>query len=242
MSNNIDKNGVVSKHPLGTLVELAGKYGKNTLLYGTMAFLVYVFGIRELINPPQRYIKEQLEQIDKDREESHIKGIEKRNQADILIPALLDQLRINTNATRVLLFEFHNSTSNVNNLPFYHFTCTYERIDHNDNTLDYISDNFYFQRTGDYSDFLVRLREKHFLFVKSFEDEQIHSRLSVKLMRSCAKSAYFYEIDGLVLPSAILIIISNYGELNEELINRNIAKTVPNIASLLEGINRPPNK
>jgi hypothetical protein len=239
MKNNIEGKNPDSKHSLGTLVELAGKYGKNTLLYGTMAFLVYVFGIKEIIYPPQRYIKKQLEQIDKNKEEIHIKGIEKRNHADILIPALLDQLRINTNATRVLLFEFHNSTSNVNNLPFHHFTCTYERIDHNDNTLDYISDNFYFQRTGDYGDFLVKLREKQNLFIPSFENEKAHSRIYLKLMRSYAKSAYFYEIDGLVLPSAILIIISNYDELNEELINRNIAKIVPNIASLLEGINRP---
>jgi len=227
-----------NKNIITSLMEAIGKYGKNTLLFATMAFLVYVFAIREIINPPSKMVKEEFTRIDEANKKEEIDGIEKRKKADVLIPSLLSQLRIDVNASRVLILEFHNSTKNVNKLPFYYFSSTYEEINNSDLSIGYISDDFYYQRTGDYGDFLAKLRQNRSIFIPDLSTNN-NSRMTDKLIRAGAKSVYFYEIEGISLPTGILLIESDKETLDENLINKNITKVISYVTSLLEGIPIP---
>lgn len=120
-----EKDGFLGRFKIfKNIVELNSKYSKWTILYSVLV-LFFVYNI--IINPLN--IDKYIDRYTSKQEDMHLKGIQKRQQADNMIPPILDALRLKSGADRVMLLEFHNGSQNSADLPFYHFSATYERID-----------------------------------------------------------------------------------------------------------------
>ncbi|MDR1913007.1 MAG: hypothetical protein LBQ68_00790 [Clostridiales bacterium] len=60
------------------------------------------------------------------KDKAKISPPEKRSDVSLKVQLIIDRLIIDTNANRILIFEFHNGASNLHSLPFIYMTCNYE--------------------------------------------------------------------------------------------------------------------
>lgn len=170
------------------LVETINRYGKGTILFSVIIlFLV----LNLIINPIN--LEKILDKWDAKIELQHQKGLEKRQNADIIIPNTLNTLLLKTDADRVMLLEFHNSGVNKSNLPFYHFSATYECINEYDSEVEYVADQYYYQRAGDYSNIIEHLKRVNCVYYANIEQEPI-DKLFKRLMKNGVKSVYIKSI------------------------------------------------
>jgi len=220
---------------LNTIAALTKKYGKGTVLFSLIIFLFYIFFIKidivKLI-----YYKDFI----KYENNIHEEGLKKRSQADMIIPPLLDNIRIELNASRVLLFEFHNGGDNIANLPFKHFSATYESINCKDTSMHKIANEYYYQRTGDYYDLLNELSKYGYFYTPDISlIKNTHPELYYIFLRDKDKSVYITEINGIKTPIGMIYIASKKDPLNLAKINNILQPILQKLSLLLDGISYP---
>jgi hypothetical protein len=220
---------------LNTIVALTKKYGKGTVLFSLMIFLFYILFIKIDIVRLMYY-----KDFTKYENALHEEGLKKRGQADMIIPPLLDNIRIELNANRVILCEFHNGGDNIANLPFKHFSATYESIDCNDTTIHKVANEYYYQRTGDYYDLLNELSKYGYFYSSDISlIRNTHPELYYIFFRDKDKSVYITEINGIKTPIGMIYIASKKTPLNLAKINDILQPILQKLSLLLEGISYP---
>lgn len=220
---------------LEKIVKLTKEYGKGTVLFSIIIFLLYSNFIKNDISSITNY-KDFLRYENKE----HDDGLIKRSNADMIIPPLLDNIRIELNASRVILFEFHNGGDNIANLPFKHFSATYESINDRDTMMHRIADEYYYQRTGDYYNLLNELQKYGYFYVANISlIKNSYPELYYKFLRDKDISVYITEINGVRTPIGMIYIASNKTPLNLARINDVIQPILQKLSLLLEGISAP---
>lgn len=220
------------------IVVLTKKYGKKNMMFSllifiifaTMGFLAYLIKDIDVNKVFDRYNANQ--------EIIHQEGIEKRQQADDLVPDILDAVRLRSKADRVMILEYHNGLKNSADLPFYHFTATYESIDLNNDTIYEVADQYKNQNTGSYASILKQIKKNGYIYSADITSEP-KSRVLRKLDKNEIESYYICEIyDSAGVPSALLSIASNKTDgIDKDYIDKNIYKITAKIGRLLTGIN-----
>lgn len=229
-----DKEDMIGKFNIfKNLVELTSRYGKTTMFFSVViAFLLYnIFAnpikLDKIID---RYIDTQ--------DDIHQKGMLKREQANNAIPNILDKLLFQAGADRVMLLEFHNGGANIVDLPFDHFTATYERVDESKDSIEYIADQYRNQSTGNYIELLQKLKKDRYIYSTDIELED-NSRIIRKMERNEVDSYYIcaiYNDGGRVI--GILSITSNkINGLDESQLNRITPAITHQLSNLISGIN-----
>lgn len=221
---------------LKSLVELVGKHGKSTVLWALLIFMVYGNIIKDAINPPKKQMEETLDKYSRRAELEHKKGLEMRQNANVLIPGILETILYRTEADRVVILELHNGGVNNHNLPFNHFTATYETVSDIE-IMDYIKDQYQNQYTSSYNYVMGQLYKYGYLYVDDIDNVPV-AHWTKKIKKNGVKSAYFYAIYGDKEPVGILSITSSTHKLNEVDISRIINPYAQRIGVLLQGIEK----
>lgn len=220
---------------LEKIVKLTKEYGKGTVLFSIIIFLLYILFIKNDILTIRNY-----NDFLRYENRQHTDGMAKRSNADMIIPILLDNIRIELNASRVMLFEFHNGGDNIANLPFRHFSATYESINDKDTTIHRVADDYYYQRTGDYYKLLNALNKYCYFYASNISlIKNTYPELYYKLLKNNDNSVYITEINGTKTPIGMIYIASNKDTLNISKINDIIQPILQKLSLLLEGIAIP---
>lgn len=242
VTNDINQTKNASEHTVASesnklnfflqIAEAINKYGKGTVAFSVIIlFLV----LNLIINPIN--LEKILDKWNTKTEMEHQLGLERRQNADILVPNMLNNLLLKINADRVMLLEFHNSGMNKSNLPFFHFSATYEVIDEYNETIEYVADQYYYQRTGDYSNIIEQLKRVRCIYYDDIQLEQ-SDKVIKRLLKNNVRSAYIsaiYDDSGQLV--AIMTITSDTpNKFNHNELMQITAKPCQQIGHLLTGI------
>lgn len=214
------------------IVKLITKHGKVTVMYGVVILLL-VYNI--LLNPID--LNKILERYDAKLEEAHKEGIQKRQRADEEIPTILEALRLKCGADRVMLLEFHNGSKNSADLEFYHFTATYEIINEDNDSIDFVNDQYRNQNTGNYYTLFNKLRKDRYLYSSDLDED--NSKFVKKMQKNDVQTFYLCAVydDSNDLIGVLSISSNQNNGLDEGKLNRITPVITHKIANLITGIN-----
>lgn len=123
-----------------------------------------------------------------------LKGVLKREQADLTIQELLNTALYSLGGERIQVIEFSNTVRNIALVPFMYMTCTYESYVPGKQAAANTVKN---ELTSLYAQFLSRLRSNSFVAVnaESPDDSLSRSIYSLQGSRFASKSLYVPIID-----------------------------------------------
>lgn len=116
---------------LEKLLNIIDRYGIVKILRALVLLIIIVVSMYVVFNPEkviQIYVDYQ-EQLDKKKTEEHNDLIKLRLENTPKIQNECDRLLLRADAQRVLFFELHNNTGNINGLPFYFADASCESMD-----------------------------------------------------------------------------------------------------------------
>ena len=198
-------------------------FKKNGLLYTTIILLLFILTFTLIINPIRidTIVEEQLEKHyspTKDEEQKQKSENDvKRIKADEIITPLLEDIQSKFRLDRVILFESHNNTENISHCPFLFYSATYEVIDCDDYSIDYISDSFQRQYTSNFlcNEIMTMLKHKDYIYYDNLQDyNRNKSRLLIKLKRFDVKNAMIIPIRSKEGQVIMLIVVCDNDAIN----------------------------
>ena len=104
-------------------LKMIKKYSAKKVLEAMLFVVLLVFLGMFAFNPESIF-----KSYDNYKERTHIERMDKRNNNTPLIQNELDKLRIQYNASWVSVWELHNSTNNLDGMPFIFASLTYESM------------------------------------------------------------------------------------------------------------------
>jgi len=168
-------------------VKLVSKYGKGTVLVATVAIVLIATLVINPIN-----VGKIFERNDDNKVKKHIELVGKREKANTQIPTILTSILFQTNAERVMIFEFHNGGSNHSDLPFYRFSCTYEVIKRS--AEQYVSDSYQNQNVADYWQSINSLKDYGHIMYNNIDSVDSDEKVFYKMKKDGTKSVFFVRI------------------------------------------------
>lgn len=207
---------------LSSLSNTFGKFialfKKNGVLYTLLMMLLFIIFWTLIINPIrvndiiEKRLEHQWEQELKQLEETKLVAEEKRYNADALITPIMEDIVEKFNVDRALLFEAHNSTSNISGIDFLFYSSTYEVINYDDYNLDYIGDNFQRQYISNMlgSEIMTMLSHKDYIYYNDLVNYRRNkSRLLTKLNKFGVQNVLIIPIKNNKQQPILLLVICN---------------------------------
>lgn len=217
-------------------------FRRNGLLYTTIILLLFILTFTLIINPIRidSIVEEQIEKhYDKTKDEEQKQKSEndvKRIKADEIITPLLEDIQIKFNLDRVILFESHNNTENISHCPFLFYSATYEVIDCDDYSIDYISDSFQRQYTNNFlcNEVMTMLKHKDYIYYDNLQDyNRNKSRLLIKLKRFGVKNAMIIPIHSKEGQVIMLIVVCNNETIDCDTVFKYLKPSISQISQSL---------
>lgn len=111
-------------------VKIVDTYGwwkvlQSILFVGLFLFFIYYIPVVTKTTVEKTTI-ETIENVNKDKEEEHLKNLEMRRKLQPQIEAILNSLLQDSKADRAFIIELHNGSNNLNGVPFLHGSVTYD--------------------------------------------------------------------------------------------------------------------
>ena len=193
-------------------------FKKNGVLYTILMMILFIIFWSLIINPIRvnDIIEKRLEhqwQIEKEHINiTKVNAEEKRYNADELITPIMDDLQQKFNLDRVLLFESHNNSTNISGVDFLFYSNTYESINLEDNSIDYIGDSFQRQyiHTLIGKELFTRLKHQNYLYYNDLKNyKRSKSRLLVKLNKFGSNNALLIPIKNSKQQPVLLLVIAD---------------------------------
>ena len=217
-------------------------FRRNGLLYTTIILLLFILTFTLIINPIRidNIVEEQIEKhYDKTKDEEQKQKSEndvKRIKADEIITPLLEDIQSKFKLERVILFESHNNTENISHCPFLFYSATYEVIDCDDYSIDYISDSFQRQYTSNFlcNEVMTMLKHKDYIYFDNLQDyNRNKSRLLIKLKRFDVKNAMLIPIIGKEGQVIMIIVVCNKDAINCDEVYKYLKPSLSQISQSL---------
>lgn len=217
-------------------------FRRNGLLYTTIILLLFILTFTLIINPIRfdSIIEEQIEKhYDMTKNEEQKQKSEndvKRIKADEIITPLLEDIQSKFQLDRVLLFESHNNTENISHCPFLFYSATYEVIDCDDYSIDYISDSFQRQYTSNFlcNEVMTMLKHKDYIYYDNLQNyNRNKSRLLIKLKRFDVKNAMLIPIRSKEGQVIMLIVVCDNDAINCDEVYRYLKPSLSQITQSL---------
>lgn len=217
-------------------------FKKNGLLYTTIILLLFILTFTLVINPIRidSIVEEQIERhYDMTKNEEQKQKSEndvKRIKADEIITPLLEDIQSKFQLDRVILFESHNNTENISHCPFLFYSATYEVIDCDDYSIDYISDSFQRQYTSNFlaTEAMTMLKHKDYIYYDNLQDyNRNKSRLLIKLKRFDVKNAMLIPIIGKEGQVIMIIVVCNNNAINCDEVYKYLKPSLSQISQSL---------
>lgn len=204
---------------------------RNGSLVSTWSVLLFIMLYTFVINPIN--INELIKERHIQMEEQHNENVDKRLLADQMIPTILENIRIKYNLDRVSLLEMHNSTQNINGVSFLYLSLIYEEVA---DSVDYITDAYQYQRTGNYSDMFLQMKKNGCVIINDMEHcEDIRfKRVTKRMLKNGTHSAMFMPIFNQNMRiDAVLVLSSANDTINSKEIGAGISKPIEEIKKLI---------
>lgn len=169
-------------------------------------------------------------------ESRHSQLLEKRSEIEKEVSNKLTDLRIKLNADRVMLFEYHNTVSNLAGVPFRFMTMTQMKLGYDIPAIDhekYISIN-----TGIISDFTDYLDKYSYLEIVDMEEFRRQFPTMGKLISSDkSKYASFVYLNGINKPLGFILLewVSSEFTPNWKAVEKESRKTAQQINASISG-------
>lgn len=204
---------------------------KNGVLVSTWGVILFLVLYTFIINPIN--VNEILKEKKIEMEKEHSENIDKRLLADQMIPTILENIRLKYNLDRVCLLEMHNSTQNMNGVSFLYLSMIYEEVA---DSLDYITDAYQYQRTGNYSDLFLQMKRDGYVIINDMEhcEDIKFKRITKRMVKNGTHSAMFIPItntNGRI--DAVLVLSSANSIINSREIGARLNKSVAEIKKLI---------
>lgn len=111
-------------------VKIVDTYGwwkvlQSILFVGLFLFFIYYIPVVTKTTVEKTTI-ETIENVNKDKEDEHLKNLEMRRKIQPQIEAILNSLLQDSKADRAFIIELHNGSNNLNGVPFLHGSVTYD--------------------------------------------------------------------------------------------------------------------
>lgn len=211
--------------------KVVGAVKRNGVLISTWAVLLFIVLYTFIINPIN--VNEILKEKKIEMEAQHNENVDKRLLADQMIPTILENIRLKYNLDRVCLLEMHNSTQNMNGVSFLYLSMIYEEVA---DSVDYITDAYQYQRTGNYSDLFLQMKRDGYVIINDMEHcEDIRfKRITKRMIKNGTHSAMFIPItntNGRI--DAVLVLSSANNIINSREIGARLSKSVAEIKKLI---------
>jgi hypothetical protein len=174
-----------------TLTQAAKKAGFFWTLFALIVFvLLYSFVIHPV--DLNRVIEKAIENKEEKTKTEHYEDIQLSKRDNIEINNLFSKLVSDEKIDRVILFQLHDGTSNLNGVPFVKFSATNEVVA--EQITEYIGDQFYDQILGSYEFLLRRLSANGFVYSGSVQKESEKNKIYMRMTKNNAQSVYIRSI------------------------------------------------
>lgn len=217
-------------------------FKKNGLLYSLLMMLIFIIFWCFIIHPINinTIVQKQLEN-QWNKEVTHNineknKEEEKRMLADDLLTPLVENIVEKFGVDRVLLFELHNGTKNINGTSFIFFSCTYEAIYLDNYDLEYIGDNFQRQYANQMlgEQIISTLQHKDYITFNDISDyKRNRSRLLIKLKKFNANNVMIIPIKDGNNKILSILCVTNKSSIDSDLIYEYVKPFIPQVQSAL---------
>ena len=217
-------------------------FKRNGLLYTTIILLLFILTFTLIINPIRfdNIVEQQIEKhYDKTKDEEQKQKNNndvKRIKADEIITPLLEDIQSKFQLDRVILFESHNNTENISHCPFLFYSATYEVIDCDDYTIDYISDSFQRQYTSNFlaTEVMTMLKHKDYIYYDNLQNyNRNKSRLLIKLKRFGIINTMIIPINSKEGQVIMLIVVCNNDAINCDEVYKYLKPSLSQISQSL---------
>lgn len=216
---------------LDKALEMIEKYKFKTIFKGILLVLIVAAVVGFIKNPTWVF-----EQYEIWKEKKHDVEMEIRNKNSEKINNLCQNLLYKTDASRVMLLEFHNGNTGEGGLPFAKMTATYEQIDYHVNPIA----AQYQGVSLSLMPFVIKLLHQGYWCGDVNDVEEIDRALCYKMKSNNTSHFATCIIEGVDTPLGILIV--SYDELPEghdcQETRENIRHCALEFALLLELNNR----
>ena len=211
--------------------KVVGAVKRNGVLMSTWGVILFLVLYTFIINPIN--VNEILKEKKIEMEAQHNENVDKRLLADQVIPTILENIRIKYNLDRVCLLEMHNSTQNMNGVSFLYLSMIYEEVA---DSVDYITDAYQYQRTGNYSDLFLQMKRDGYVIINDMEhcEDIKFKRITKRMVKNGTHSAMFIPItntNGRI--DAVLVLSSANSIINSREIGARLNKSVAEIKKLI---------
>lgn len=180
---------------LEKVMKLETKYGFFNMIKGLVVIGVCVMMGYFALNPGAA-----LKVISEMKEREHKEMMDKRMSIEPELRMIIRTLRLETNADRAYVCEFHNGTNNLNGMPFLYADMRYEDVAKGVDNVDYDYQNQPLSRFSISSEVFTN----RYWFGTMEELENIDSRLATRMRVSNIKWAAFIMLDGNVQEVGVL--------------------------------------
>lgn len=200
-------------------------FKKNGIIWSIFFMILFILFWSLIIYPIRvdKILENRLEQ-QWNKEIEHntntkVNAEEKRYNADEMVTPIMDDIQQRFNLDRVLLMESHNNSTNISGVDFLFYSNTYESINLEDNSVDYIGDSFQRQyiHTLIGKELFQRLKHSNYLYYNDLSNyKRSKSRLLVKLNRNGSNNALLIPIKNSKQQPVLLMVIANRDSVNAE--------------------------
>lgn len=204
---------------LEKVVRMEKKYGFFNIIKGLFVIGICLLLTYMVMNPQMTF--DILSQL---KEKEHKEMMDKRMSIEPELRVLIKGLRIETNADRAYVCEFHNGTNNLNGMPFLYADMRYEDVAKGVDNVDYDYQNQPLSRFSISSEVFTN----RYWFGTMDELEEIDSRLATRMRVSNIKWAAFIMLDGNVQEVGVLGL--SFTEIPDFESQKRIGKKIRNAA------------
>ena len=220
------------------MTDLLNLFSKIVEYYGQTAAIVIVVivviidGGFLLLKNYSSIVLKFLETRWKEKEDRHTFAAKHRKNITPKVRAELSELAQEIKADRVLVFEFSNGSSNLVGLPFLYMSATCEVVTHNTPS---VSSQYQKINTAIVAEFLERLDEKGYYYVKDIEECKVNCPVLYSFMKpNGVHSALFYSLYGVDDTIGFVVATTvNEREFSREVSLPRVAGTAQIISSFL---------
>lgn len=224
--------------------DFVATFKKNGLLYCFIILFLFMILYSFVLSPVRigEIVDKIIERQEKEKIENIEKHVQQRMEADRLMVQIMNSLVADYNVDRCMVFEAHNSTNNLSQVPFLYLTCSSEILAGNvsdGKDIDYISDSFSHQMISNFIGEITynRLRHEDYLYFNNLEKYQRNTYRFVNKMKTFgANSLMIIPFVSQNVPLVLLVISSRDNDMPAQKIYDFVKKFRSEIEKNLMGV------
>jgi len=200
-------------------IKIIKKYGIVSSLFFMLIFIIFwsliIYPVR-IDSIIENRLNHQWEKEKEHVQTEKVESEEMRIKANELVTPLMEDIVAKFNLDRCLMFELHNNSKNISGIDFLFFSCTYEAINVNNYSVDYIGDNLQRQYVNNMfgTEIITMLKHKDYLEYSNLKEYKRNKRLLTKLHKLGCENVMLIPIRNEKQQPLLILCVGNKKEIN----------------------------